>query len=85
MEKEGWSPQGDDAPTHGQLALFPASYRWSSAWRAFRCSAEVAKRLVVPCLVEVENPRRDFICAAALIVVEIERLDGAPKRKRNAA
>lgn len=69
VEVEGWTPEHDDAHSHGELAQAAACYalgsRTASRWP---WDAEWWKPT---------NRRRELVKAAALIIAEIERLDRA--------
>lgn len=77
IEQEGWTPEHDDAHSHGELAAAAAMYALSGA-----------SHTVEPLPITLDNcwpwsrdwwkpkdQRRDLVRAGALIVAELERLE----------
>jgi hypothetical protein len=76
IEVEGWTAEHDDGHQSGAMALAAGCYALNAGDKASFVGVPLrwpwANRWWKP-----ENPRRDLIRAAALIVAEIERLDRA--------
>lgn len=90
VEQEGFTAEHDDEHVNGELAEAAAGYALLAAaaadvdadiYRAFRPSIywPWARSWWKP-----KSPRRDLIRAAALIVAEIERLDRAASKRKEA-
>jgi hypothetical protein len=78
IEKEGWTPEHDDAHDNDQMAQAAAAYALATfaPWEA--------KRRIWPWDLKWWKPRghrENLVRAGALIVAEIERLDRAAKAK----
>lgn len=81
IQQEGWTPEHDDQHADGAMAKAASAY---ALWAALPDDTRAAHPKGEPPLPiwpwadkwwKPENPRRDLVRAAALIVAEIERID----------
>ncbi|MCS7522494.1 hypothetical protein N0070_19810 [Pseudomonas aeruginosa] len=84
IEAEGWTPENDDAHSHGQMARAAACYALAGSSAPNDGTAALLVSLAWPWDEQWWKPstaRRDLIKAGALILAEIERLDRAAPGK----
>lgn len=80
VEAEGWTPEHDDAHSHGQMARAAACYALAGSSAPNDGSAALLVSLAWPWDEQWWKPtsaRRDLVKACALVLAEIERLDRA--------
>lgn len=84
IEAEGWTPAHDDAHEDGELASAAAAY---AVYRSMMDPIVLMGDDIIAQLWpwdfswwKPNNPRRDLVKAAALILAEIERLDRAAQK-----
>ncbi len=80
IEAEGWTPEHDDAHSHGQMARAAACYALAGSSAPNDGTAALLVSLAWPWDEQWWKPtsaRRDLIKACALTLAEIERLDRA--------
>lgn len=81
QEKEGWTPENDDAHRDGQMAQAAAAYAYEASRTDHQ--REIDRNDPSPIWPWDANwwkpttRRRDLVKAAALIIAEIERIDRA--------
>lgn len=81
IEKEGWTPEHDDAHGNGEMSVAAACYAMMRP--SYHSPLNGLARQIWPWSVEWWKPtdrRRNLVKAGALIVAEIERLDRAAAR-----
>ncbi|HHK0933932.1 TPA: hypothetical protein ACRXYB_005823 [Pseudomonas aeruginosa] len=84
IEAEGWTPENDDAHSHGQMARAAACYALAGSSAPNDGTAALLVSLAWPWDEQWWKPstaRRDLIKDGALILAEIERLDRAAPGK----
>ncbi|ANP62347.1 hypothetical protein [Pseudomonas aeruginosa] len=80
VEAEGWTPEHDDAHSHGQMARAAACYALAGSSAPNDGTAALLVSLAWPWDEQWWKPtsaRRDLVKACALALAEIERLDRA--------
>ncbi|WP_240440052.1 hypothetical protein [Pseudomonas aeruginosa] len=80
VEAEGWTPEHDDAHSHGQMARAAACYALAGSSAPNDGTAALLVSLAWPWDEQwwkPSNARRDMVKACALALAEIERLDRA--------
>lgn len=80
VEAEGWTPEHDDAHSHGQMARAAACYALAGSSAPNDGTAALLVSLAWPWDEQWWKPstaRRDMVKACALALAEIERLDRA--------
>ncbi|HFQ6050307.1 TPA: hypothetical protein ACJZSU_005165, partial [Pseudomonas aeruginosa] len=80
IEAEGWTPEHDDAHSHGQMARAAACYALAGSSAPNDGTAALLVSLAWPWDEQWWKPstaRRDMVKACALALAEIERLDRA--------
>lgn len=80
VEAEGWTPEHDDAHSHGQMARAAACYALAGSSAPNDGTAALLVSLAWPWDEQWWKPtsaRRDLVKACALGLAEIERLDRA--------
>ncbi|WBI92618.1 hypothetical protein PALA51_02468 [Pseudomonas aeruginosa] len=80
IEAEGWTPEHDDAHSHGQMARAAACYALAGSSAPNDGTAALLVSLAWPWDEQWWKPtstRRDLVKACALALAEIERLDRA--------
>ncbi|EOF4372734.1 hypothetical protein R6U49_00445 [Pseudomonas aeruginosa] len=80
VEVEGWTPEHDDAHSHGQMARAAACYALAGSSAPNDGTAALLVSLAWPWDQQwwkPSTPRRDLVKACALALAEIERLDRA--------
>ncbi|MFU6964099.1 hypothetical protein ACM756_01060 [Pseudomonas aeruginosa] len=80
IEAEGWTPEHDDAHSHGQMARAAACYALAGSSAPNDGTAALLVSLAWPWDKDwwkPTTPRRDLVKACALALAEIERLDRA--------
>ncbi|EPJ5167698.1 hypothetical protein [Pseudomonas aeruginosa] len=80
VEVEGWTPEHDDAHSHGQMARAAACYALAGSSAPNDGTAALLVSLAWPWDEQwwkSTTPRRDLVKACALALAEIERLDRA--------
>ncbi|MDP5631268.1 hypothetical protein P3797_03185 [Pseudomonas aeruginosa] len=80
VEAEGWTPEHDDAHSHGEMARAAACYALAGSSAPNDGTAALLVSLAWPWDEQWWKPtttRRDLIKACALVLAEIERLDRA--------
>lgn len=80
IEAEGWTPENDDAHSHGQMARAAACYALAGSSAPNDGTAALLVSLAWPWDEQWWKPstaRRDMVKACALALAEIERLDRA--------
>ncbi|WP_228478468.1 hypothetical protein [Pseudomonas aeruginosa] len=80
IEAEGWTPEHDDAHSHGQMARAAACYALAGSSAPNDGTAALLVSLAWPWDQQwwkPTTPRRDLVKACALALAEIERLDRA--------
>lgn len=78
VEAEGWTPEHDDAHSHGQMARAAACYALAGSSAPNDGTAALLVSLAWPWDEQWWKPtsaRRDLVKACALVLAEIERLD----------
>ncbi|HFH3973569.1 TPA: hypothetical protein ACNIB5_005081 [Pseudomonas aeruginosa] len=78
IEAEGWTPEHDDAHSHGQMARAAACYALAGSSAPNDGTAALLVSLAWPWDQQwwkPTTPRRDLVKACALALAEIERLD----------
>lgn len=91
IKVEGWTPEHDDLQTGFELARLAAAYAQEAGYNK-KVRRDRARRGQTPLHTNIHNGwfkptdrRRDLVKGAALILAEIERLDRAEARAKDAA
>lgn len=81
IDAEGWTPAHDDTHTDGDLAAAASTYAWGACVQVTGHALPETPPAVWPFenawWKPADEPRRNLVKAAALILAEIERLDRA--------